>query len=234
VRSKILPSHCIPSRPLKSVDGLVVHYFSAKNVNPDNLYDMGICRDLFVDLNLPRAARRHYMKEATWPAERMYASAHLLIGRDGEVWKLVEYDQEAYHAGASILNGRADCNKWTLGVELVGTINSGFERVQYESLARLVIELEARFGFPKEAIAGHDQVRWAAIEAGSGKRPKYDPSGRKDGEGDNFDWWYFGKLANDYRGERADPDDPELAAKADAAARASQPIDALEERNHGT
>ena len=130
------------------------------------------------------------MLEDRWPDGRMYASAHLLVGRDGETWRLVEYDLQAYHAGASILNGRKNCNRWTIGIELVGTQDSGFTNAQYTALADLLQE----FDVPTANVAGHDSVRWAAIQAGSNKRPKYDPSGRKDGQGDNFDWNYLQTL----------------------------------------
>ena len=111
---KPLPDYCIPNRPLEALDGAVVHYFSAKNVDPDNAFNMHACLDLFKDLNRPRSERESYMREDSWPSSRMYASAHVLIGRTGTVWKLVDFEQQAYHAGASILNGRQACNRWTL------------------------------------------------------------------------------------------------------------------------
>ena len=131
MHSKTLPDYCYSGRPLTDVGGVVVHYFSAKNVDPENMFDMETCRDLFLDLNRPKhgeEGREWYMKEDNWPDGRMYASAHFLIGRDGETWKLVEETKQAYHAGTSIMNGRSHCNRWTLGVELVGTIDSGFMR----------------------------------------------------------------------------------------------------------
>lgn len=197
MRSKILPRHCTSGRALEAVDGVVVHYFSGRNVDRENRFDLQVCWDLFCDLNRPRDARRRYMKAPKWPEKRMYASAHLLIGRDGETWKLVEFDRQAYHAGASLLNGRAHCNRWTLGIELVGDLNSGFSAAQYRALVDILVELEAAHGFPRENVAGHDKVRFTAIQAGQAKAKKYDPSGRPDGDGDNFDWFYLGKLWND-------------------------------------
>ncbi len=199
MRSRVLPDWCISGRELEALDGVVVHYFSARNVDPENRYELDVCRELFLDLNRPREQRVNYMREDKWPPGRMYASAHVLIGRDGEVWKLVEFDLQAYHAGASILNGRASCNRWTLGVELVGAVDSGFSKAQYLALVELLAALEERHAFSRDNVAGHDSVRHAAIQAGSDKRPKYDPTGRKDGKGDNFDWFYLGKLWNDIR-----------------------------------
>lgn len=203
VHSKALPEHCTSGRALEACDGVVVHYFSAKNVDVEHEFDLDVCRDLFIDLNHPKAKRERYMTADKWPEDRMYASAHILVGRYGEIWKLVEFDKQAYHAGASILNGRSNCNRWTLGIELVGKIDSGFSKDQYRALAELLFALEERYGFSRDNVKGHDHVRWAAIQAGSELRNKYDPSGRKDGQGDNFDWSYLTTLW-DYRRENPD------------------------------
>jgi len=197
VKDRKLPAYCYPDRPLEAVDGAVIHYFSGKNVDRPMQYELGVCRNLFLDLNRARAEREFYMREDNWPEGRMYASAHILIGREGEVWKLVELDNQAWHAGASIMNGRGNCNRWTLGLELIGTNNSGFSQEQYEALAQLLAALMEEHGFPRVNIQGHDTVRHKAIEAGSDKKPKYDPSGRKDGEGDNFDWNYLWQLVDE-------------------------------------
>lgn len=193
MRSRILPDYCISGRTLESLDGAIIHYFSAKNVDVEHQYELEACRNLFLDLNRKRGDRQYYMREDNWPADRMYASAHLLIDRGGETWRLVEYEKQAYHAGASILNGRSNCNRWTLGIELVGTVDSGFAAEQYRELAGIL----HGFKLPRESIAGHDEVRFNAIEAGSKKRHKYDPSGRKDGKGDNFQWNYLYHLLDD-------------------------------------
>ena len=134
------------------------------------------------------------MQETKWPDGRMYASAHVLVGRDGEVWKLVEFNRQAYHAGTSVLDGRSNCNRWTLGVELVGGIGTGFTTAQYEALADFLVEMVAEHGFSRDCIAGHDTVRDAAIQSGSLVKRKFDPSGRPDGFGDNFDWGYLWDL----------------------------------------
>lgn len=196
MRSKILPDYCVSGRKLDALDGAVIHYFSAKNVDEDNQFDLDACRNLFKDLNRPRDKREHYMLDDIFPEGRMYASAHILIGRDGEVWKLCEYDRQAYHAGASILNGRKSCNRWTLGIELIGHDASGFSEDQYQVLAKLLAKLIDE-GMDRANILGHDSVRWAAIEAGSNKSKKYDPSGRSDGQGDNFDWSFLDILIDE-------------------------------------
>jgi N-acetyl-anhydromuramyl-L-alanine amidase AmpD len=190
VRSVILPAFCVPGRPLKP-EVVVLHYMSARNVeNPDRCFELEACRNLLIDLNRPRADRQLYMRSEAWPVSRMFASCHVLVGRDGETWRLCEYEKQAWHAGASLFRGRANLNNHSLGIELVGHIHSKFTDVQYDVLATLLIELMERYGFGMDAVVGHDTVRHNFLQANPGSpiKPKYDPSGNKAGTGDNFRW----------------------------------------------
>ena len=45
-------------------------------------------------------------------------SAHLVIGRDGEVFQLVPFNIEAWHAGKSWYAGRGGLNRYSIGIEL--------------------------------------------------------------------------------------------------------------------
>ena len=112
---KPLPDYCLSQRELLEVAGVVLHYFSGKNVDPSHQFDLDVCFNLFKDLNRPKAEREFYMFADNWPDGRMHASAHVLIGRDGETWQLAPFDRQCYHAGASVMNGRPNCNAWTLG-----------------------------------------------------------------------------------------------------------------------
>ena len=46
------------------------------------------------------------------------ASAHLVIGRQGEIWQLVPFNQKAWHAGVSAWSGRSGLNSFSIGIEL--------------------------------------------------------------------------------------------------------------------
>ena len=46
------------------------------------------------------------------------ASAHLIIGRDGQVIQLVPFNIEAWHAGKSCYEGRSELNHYSIGIEL--------------------------------------------------------------------------------------------------------------------
>jgi len=188
MKSKELPKECISGRDMQGPEGIIIHYFSCKNVDPEARYDLQRCWDLMVDLNQPKQFREHYLLDDRSPEERLYASAHVFIGRDGEVWKLVDFDKQAYHAGRSSLNGRTNCNKWTLGVEMIGGKDSGFTDDQYKSLATFIIDMKQAYDIQEENIAGHDQIRHEAILNGQKAYKKFDPSGQSDGNGSNFDW----------------------------------------------
>jgi AmpD protein len=82
----------------------------------------------------------------------------------------VPVEKRAWHAGESSWNGRARCNDFSIGVELEGADDVPFAEPQYETLARLTRELEARFG--RLDIAGHSDIA----------------PGRKSDPGPWFDW----------------------------------------------
>jgi N-acetylmuramoyl-L-alanine amidase len=51
-------------------------------------------------------------------SEKAKASAHLVIGREGQVTQLVPFDTIAWHAGASQWKGRTGMNQYSIGIEL--------------------------------------------------------------------------------------------------------------------
>ena len=107
-------------------------------------------------------------------AGRAYASAHYMVARDGEVIELMPPEKQAYHAGKSELAGAENLNAWTVGIELIGTGDSGFTDDQYSSLTHLCADLITKHQIPLECIVGHEDV--AA------------PKGRKVDPGPLFDW----------------------------------------------
>lgn len=46
------------------------------------------------------------------------ASAHLVIGRDGEIIQLLPFNRVAWHAGRSAYEGRTNLNRCSIGIEL--------------------------------------------------------------------------------------------------------------------
>lgn len=88
-------------------------------------------------------------------------SAHYVIGRDGRTVQMVRDSNVAWHAGKSQMPGNpheTNVNHFSLGIELVGTADSGFTDRQlaacYALLERLVVEYKVR----PERVVGHKAI----------------------------------------------------------------------------
>lgn len=46
------------------------------------------------------------------------AAAHIIVGRTGHVLQVAPFNQKAWHAGRSIWRGRANCNDYSIGIEV--------------------------------------------------------------------------------------------------------------------
>lgn len=102
---------------------------------------------------------------------RMYGvSPHYLIARNGDIYRLVEDKNIAFHAGVSkIPDGRTDVNRFSIGIELVNTKTGRITDDQYYVLNLLIARLKGMYRI--KYILGHNQIA----------------PGRKDDPW-NFDW----------------------------------------------
>lgn len=87
--------------------------------------------------------------------------AHYLIDRDGAIYQLVEDDYAAWHAGYSILNGREDCNRYTLAAEIVnaGDGQQPYPQVQQDALVWLLKEKARQHDITRAWMDTHQRVR---------------------------------------------------------------------------
>lgn len=97
-------------------------------------------------------------------------SAHYVIGRDGRTVQMVKDNAVAWHAGKSVMPGTAETNvnNFSLGIELVGTADSGFTDRQMAATYHLLEHLVSRYRIKPERVVGH-----ATISPGR----KIDPDG---------------------------------------------------------
>ena len=157
-----VPSPNRDNRPLDAaVTLLVIHNISL----PPGRFTGSAIEDLFTN-KLDLGAHPYFA-----PLKVVRVSAHFLIRRDGRLLQFVSCDDRAWHAGVSEWRGRANCNDFSIGVELEGTDSVPFTQHQYSRLARLVRYLRA--AYPAiEGVAGHDEIA----------------PGRKTDPGPVFDW----------------------------------------------
>ena len=107
----------------------------------------------------------------------LQVSAHFYIGRAGDIIQFVPTEARAWHAGVSQFNGRANCNDFSIGIELNGADNLPYTLRQYQRLAALTRALQRRYP-GLAAITGHEHIA----------------PGRKTDPSASFCWPFYGRL----------------------------------------
>jgi N-acetyl-anhydromuramyl-L-alanine amidase AmpD len=171
------------SEPRKTpITNIVIHFSSNAPKNPKNPYRLQDIRNIYI---------------------RYGVSTHYLIGRKGEIYRLVPESRVAFHAGKGNLRYfpkyKDHLNLYSIGIELmaIGTkkemdpmmsspvyqsikpSNIGYTKAQYQSLRRLVDDIINRnpsIKKDRKHIIGHDE---------------YAP-GRKTDPGSLFHWKEIG------------------------------------------
>jgi N-acetylmuramoyl-L-alanine amidase len=107
-------------------------------------------------------------------------SAHFLIDTNGDIYKLVDVEKRAWHAGVSSWNGVDNVNDYSIGIELQNRGHSVFPLEPYpleqmEKLTDLLNFLTKTYSIDPRNIIGHSDI--APLR-------KRDP-------GEHFDWTYL-------------------------------------------
>ncbi len=165
--ARLCPSPNWGERPVGSeVSLLVIHNISL----PPGQFGGGYIEQFFT--NQLNADEHSYFAEIA----DLQVSAHLLIDRQGEVVQFVPLSQRAWHAGDSSFAGCANCNDYSIGIELEGTDTAPYSAEQYQSLVQVCRELLAAYpALSAERIAAHSDIS----------------PGRKTDPGPAFDWPHF-------------------------------------------
>ncbi|HZV94081.1 MAG TPA: 1,6-anhydro-N-acetylmuramyl-L-alanine amidase AmpD [Caldimonas sp.] len=168
-QARHVPSPNFDTRPARTpVDLVVIHSISL----PPGEYGGDAIERLFT--NRLDAAAHPYFETI----RGLRVSSHFLILRDGALCQFVGCDARAWHAGRSVWRGRADCNDYSVGVELEGLEGGLFEAAQYTRLAALLRRVAGRY--PVRSVAGHEHVA----------------PGRKHDPGAAFDWPLLRRLTD--------------------------------------
>ena len=87
---------------------------------------------------------------------------HFVVTEEGRIYRIVDRDREAFHAGRSMWGGREDVDKYSVGIECVGYHNKSMPLPQLEAIRQLVKELQAMYGIPDERVVAHSHVAYGA------------------------------------------------------------------------
>ncbi len=159
-----VPSPNCSDREGRTVDTVVLHHISL----PPGEFGGGHVEELFCNRLDP--AGHPYFAEVCG----LCVSAHFLIERDGAVTQFVDTERKAWHAGESELEGEADVNRRSVGIELEGDGEAEYTDAQYAVLDRLLAEVRAAHpAITDRRIVGHEHIS----------------PGRKRDPGPMFDWF---------------------------------------------
>ncbi len=152
-----------------AIDLVVIHSISLPPANSEADYGGGYVQQLFTN-TLDWNAHPYFET-----IRDQKVSAHFLIERTGALWQFVSCHDRAWHAGQSSYRTsdnteRANCNDFSIGIELEGVPGETFTDAQYESLSSLNAALS-------HVLHGLDFVGHEHIAPG-----------RKDDPGSGFDW----------------------------------------------
>lgn len=89
---------------------------------------------------------------------RSYGVApHYLVDRKGNVYRLVDESDIAYHAGVSEMkDGRTNVNTFSIGVEILNAEDDEYSGAEYEAIRDLIAELKKTY--PIKYVVGHDDI----------------------------------------------------------------------------
>lgn len=87
---------------------------------------------------------------------------HYCIDEAGRVYRIIDHRREAYHAGRSMWNGRANVDEFSVGIEVCGYHNKPLQPAQLRSLAALVGELKYVYKIPDQNVVSHAHVAYGA------------------------------------------------------------------------
>ena len=88
--------------------------------------------------------------------------AHYCVVENGTVYRIVDRDREAFHAGRSMWNGKEDCDTYSIGIEVVGHHDQAVTLQQLEALRLLLIKLKQLYRLTDAQVVCHSHVAYGA------------------------------------------------------------------------
>ena len=87
---------------------------------------------------------------------------HFCVTESGTIYRIVDRDREAFHAGRSMWNGKEDVDKFSIGIECVGHHDKTMPVVQLKAIRDLVKDLKAMYSIPDDKVVCHSHVAYGA------------------------------------------------------------------------
>ena len=88
--------------------------------------------------------------------------AHYCVVENGTVYRIVDREREAFHAGRSMWNGKEDCDSYSVGIEVVGWHDKPVTLQQIDALKDLVDNLKKIYNLTDAQVVCHSHVAYGA------------------------------------------------------------------------
>ncbi len=88
--------------------------------------------------------------------------AHYMVDAEGRVYRLIDKDRVAFHAGRSMWNGKTDIDNYSVAIEVCGYHNKTINGAQISSIKELVAALQKIYNVPDDRVLPHSMVAYGA------------------------------------------------------------------------
>jgi N-acetylmuramoyl-L-alanine amidase len=89
-----------------------------------------------------------------------FGEAHYFVANSGHVYRIIDKNKIAKHAGRSMWEGRTAIDNWSVGIEVVGYHNKDITETQYTALRELLRQLKALYHIPDKDVLTHSMVAY--------------------------------------------------------------------------
>ena len=129
------PNHNKKKRPFNSIKVIVIHYTGMQSE-----------RESMLRLSNPKSK----------------VSSHFVISRNGKIYRMIQDNQIAWHAGKSCWGKYKNLNKNSIGIELVNNGHqfgyTSFKKKQLLSLIKICKNLIKKYKIKRRNIIGHSDI----------------------------------------------------------------------------
>ncbi|MFT3902956.1 MAG: N-acetylmuramoyl-L-alanine amidase [Niabella sp.] len=94
----------------------------------------------------------------TFSISRTNVSAHYVIGRDGQVYQMLNDYLRAWHSGSSKWGSITDMNSCSLGIEIDNSGTEPFSDAQINALIKLLGYLKKQYDIPQANFIAHSDI----------------------------------------------------------------------------
>lgn len=94
----------------------------------------------------------------TFTLSKTQVSAHYVIGRDGQVYHLLNDYLRAWHGGVARWGNLTDINSASIGIELDNDGTEPFQEAQVNSLLKVLAGLKRTYNIPMANFIGHGDI----------------------------------------------------------------------------